>query len=94
MIAKTTSAHYNPYEYGEREELVDKLSKTVGKTGTGGFAGSDIRTGGLSSADRAYRGGYEDILKNIAQLKGSSLDSVMNTIYGWKELVGDSGTMT
>ena len=87
MIEKTTSAYYSPYEEGEREGLVEKLGTAVGKVGTGGFAGSSGRTAGLSGAERGYRGGYEDILSNIMKMRGESTSNVMDTIYGWQELM-------
>ena len=65
MVEKTGSAYYEPYESSEREELVDKLGKAVGKVSTGGFAGSGARQAGLSSAEQGYEGGYANILKDI-----------------------------
>ena len=87
MIEKTKSAYYSPYEETEREELVEKLGEATSKAGTGGFAGSGIRQSGLSGAERLYRGGYEDILSQIEKLKAHSTEDVLDTIYGWQELL-------
>ena len=87
MIEKTTSAYYSPYEEVERGTLVDKLSKAMGKAGTGGFAGSGGRESGLSGAEKLYRGGYEDILADIMKLRGGATENVLDTIYGWQELL-------
>ena len=87
MIEKTTGAYYSPYEETEREELVEKLGEATSRAGTGGFAGSGIRQSGLSGAERLYRGGYEDILSQIEKLKAQSTEDVLDTIYGWQELL-------
>ena len=89
MIEKTTSAYYSPYEEAERETLVEKLGKARGQAQTGGFAGSGGREAGLSGAERLYRGGYEDLLANIMKMRGSSTGDVLDTIYGWQELMSD-----
>ena len=89
MIDKTTSAYYSPYEEAERETLVEKLGKARGQAQTGGFAGSGGRQAGLSGAERLYRGGYEDLLANIMKMRGSATGDVLDTIYGWQELISD-----
>ena len=86
MIEKTESPYYQPYEFAQREDLVNQLAKTVGKTGTGGFAGSGGRMADMTAADRMYRGGYQDLLASINKMKAQSMDDVMQTVYGWKEL--------
>tara|TARA_R100000458_G_C8248393_1_gene225809 strand:+ start:58 stop:966 length:909 start_codon:yes stop_codon:yes gene_type:complete len=86
MIDKTESQYYQPYEFAEREDLVNKLAKAQGKVSTGGFAGSGGRMAGMTAADRLYRGGYEELLGAINKMKAQSLDDVMQTVYGWKEL--------
>ena len=87
MIEKTTSSYYTPYEESERASLVDKLSQAQGKIATGGFAGSGGRQAGLSGAERLYRGGYEDLLGDIMKMRGQATSDVMDTIYGWQELI-------
>ena len=89
MLEKTTSGYYSPYEEAERASLVDKLGTATAKVNTGGFAGSGSRTAGLSGAERLYRGGYEDILGDIAKLRGGATTDVLDTIYGWQELMSD-----
>ena len=90
MIEKTTSAYYEPFETAERGTLVDKLSKEMGKATTGGFAGSGGREAGLSGAERLYRGGYEDILADIMKMRGGATENVLDTIYGWQELLSQT----
>ena len=87
MIEKTTSAYYNPYEEAQRESLVEKLGKARGGVSTGGFAGSGARQSGLSGAERLYRGGYEDILSDIMKMRAGATEDVLDTIYGWQELM-------
>jgi hypothetical protein len=87
MIDKTTSAYYQPYEESEREVLIDKLGKVKRGVTTGGFAGSGTRQSGLSGAEKLYRGGYENIIADIMKMRGSSTEDVMDTIYGWQELI-------
>ena len=87
MIKKTTSQYYNPYEEAQRESLVEKLGKARGGVSTGGFAGSGARTAGLSGAERLYRGGYEDILGDIMKMRAGATEDVLDTIYGWQELI-------
>ena len=89
MIDKTTSAYYSPYEETQRDTLVDKLSSKMGQVRTGGFAGSGGRQAGLSGAEKLYRGGYEDILGDIMKMRGQSTSDVMDTIYGWQELISE-----
>jgi len=87
MLKKTESAYYDPYESTQRQSLVEKLGKARGGVSTGGFAGSGARQSGLSGAERLYRGGYEDILGDIMKMRGSATEDVMDTIYGWQELM-------
>lgn len=87
MLEKTESAYYNPYETAGREELVEKLGKARGGVSTGGFAGSGIRTAGLSGAEKVYRGGYEKILGDIMKMRAGATEDVLDTIYGWQELI-------
>ena len=87
MIEKTTSAYYSPYEESERESLVEKLGEASSEVGTGGFAGSGARTAGLSGAERLYRGGYEDLLGDIMKMRSKATGDVLDTIYGWQELM-------
>ena len=87
MIEKTTSPYYNPYETARRENLVEKLGGDIAKAGTGGFAGSGIRTAKLSGAEKRYHGGYEDILADIMKMRGGATENVLDTIYGWEELI-------
>ena len=88
MLEKTESAYYDPYESTQRQSLVEKLGKARGGVSTGGFAGSGARQSGLSGAERLYRGGYEDILGDIMKMRGCATEDVMDTIYGWEELIG------
>jgi hypothetical protein len=91
MIEKTTSEYYTPYEESERASLVDKLGQAQGKVTTGGFAGSGGRQAGLSGAERLYRGGYENLLGDIMKMRGQASGDVMDTIYGWQELMSSDG---
>lgn len=87
MIEKTTSEYYSPYEESERESLVEKLGTAMSKAQTGGFAGSGARQSGLSGAERLYRGGYGDILSDIMKMRGQATGDVLDTIYGYQELL-------
>ena len=87
MIEKTTSSYYNPYETAGREQLIEKRGKALGKASTGGFAGSGSRQAGLSGAERLYRGGYQDLIGDILKMRGEATGNVMDTIYGWQELM-------
>ena len=87
MIEKTTSAYYDPYETAGREELIEKRGKALGRATTGGFAGSGSRQAGLSGAERLYRGGYQDLIGDILKMRGDATGNVMDTIYGWQELM-------
>ena len=87
MIEKTTSEYYSPYEESERESLVEKLGTAMSKAQTGGFAGSGARQSGLSGAERLYRGGYGDILSDILKMRGQATGDVLDTIYGYQELL-------
>ena len=87
MIEKTTSEYYSPYEESERESLVEKLGAAMSKAQTGGFAGSGARQSGLSGAERLYRGGYGDILSDIMKMRGQATGDVLDTIYGYQELL-------
>jgi hypothetical protein len=87
MIEKTESAYYAPYEETGRESLIEKLGKTTRGVSTGGFAGSGARQSGLSGAEKLYRGGYQDILADIMKMRGSATEDVLDTIYGWEELM-------
>ena len=85
MIEKTTSAYYSPYEESEREDFVTTLGKNLSKVSTGGFAGSNIRTGGVDIARGGYDDSYADLLAQIEKMKGSSTGDIMDIIYGWQE---------
>ena len=87
MIEKTTSEYYSPYEESERQSLVEKLGTAMGRAQTGGFAGSGARQSGLSGAERLYRGGYGDILSDIMKMRGQATGDVLDTIYGYQELL-------
>ena len=87
MIEKTTSEYYTPYEEAQRAELVEDLASARTGVSTGGFAGSAARQAGLSGAERLYRGGYEDILASILKARCSASTDVLDTIYGWQELM-------
>ena len=87
MLEKTTGQYYSPYEEAEREGLVEKKTKAVGGASTGGFAGSAGRESGLSGAERLNQGGYGDLLAEIEKMKGQSTENVLDTIYGWQELM-------
>ena len=87
MIAKTHQGYYEPYETVEREELIEKMAKAQSKVPTGGFAGSGQRVAGLSGAEKLYRGGYEDVLANILKMRGKETEDVLETIFGWQELI-------
>ena len=87
MIEKTTSEYYTPYEEAQRAELVEDLASARTGVSTGGFAGSAARQAGLSGAERLYRGGYEDILASILKARGAASTDVLDTIYGWQELM-------
>jgi|MDSZ01.2.fsa_nt_gb hypothetical protein len=91
MIEKTTGAYYSPYEESERAELVERKGKALGGASTGGFAGSAGRQSGLSGAERLYQGGYGDLLADIEKMKGQATSDVMDTIYGWQELMSNVG---
>ena len=91
MIAKTTSEYYSPYEESERQSLVEKLGAAIGKAQTGGFAGSGARQSGLSGAERLYRGGYGDILSDIMKMRAKATGDVLDTIYGYQELLNQPG---
>ena len=79
--------YYNPYEETGRESLVEKLGKATRGVSSGGFAGSGTRQSGLSGAEKLYRGGYQDILADIMKMRGGATENVMDTIYGWQELM-------
>ena len=87
MIEKTESQYYAPYEEAERETLVEKRGQNISGAQTGNFAGSSGRQAGLSAADRMYSSGYGDILSQIMKMQGSATGDVMDTIYGWQELL-------
>ena len=87
MIEKTTAAYYSPYEEAERASLVERKGKALSGASTGGFAGSAGRQSGLSGAERLYQGGYGDLLADIEKMKAQSTEDVLNTIYGWQELM-------
>lgn len=89
MIDKTKSAYYAPYEESEREDFVTTLGKNIGKVSTGGFAGSDIRTGGIDIARGGYDDSYADLLAQIEKMKGSSTGDIMDIIYGWQEQMSE-----
>ena len=89
MLEKTESQYYSPYEEAEREGLVEQKTKAVSGASTGGFAGSAGRESGLSGAERLYQGGYGDLLGEIEKMKGQSTESVMDTIYGWQEIMSN-----
>ena len=91
MIAKTTSEYYSPYEESERQSLVEKLGAAMSKAQTGGFAGSGARQSGLSGAERLYRGGYGDILSDIMKMRAKATGDVLDTIYGYQELLNQPG---
>ena len=91
MIEKTTSEYYSPYEESERQSLVEKLGAAIGKAQTGGFAGSGARQSGLSGAERLYRGGYGDILSDIMKMRAKATGDVLDTIYGYQELLDQTG---
>ena len=91
MIAKTTSEYYSPYEESERQSLVEKLGAAMNKAQTGGFAGSGARQSGLSGAERLYRGGYGDILSDIMKMRAKATGDVLDTIYGYQELLNQPG---
>ena len=87
MIEETTFGYYTPYEEAQRAELVEDLASARTGVSTGGFAGSGSRQSGLSGAERLYRGGYEDILAGILKARGAATTDVLDTIYGWQELM-------
>jgi len=89
MLQKTEKAYYDPYEERGRKELVDKLGKGLAKATTGGFAGSGVREKGLSGAEELYRGGYEDLLKDIMGFQAGATEDVLDTIYSWQELLSE-----
>lgn len=91
MIDKTTSAYYLPYEEAERASLVERKGKALSGASTGGFAGSAGRQAGLSGAERLYQGGYGDLLADIEKMKAQSTEDVLDTIYGWQELMSQLG---
>ena len=90
QVAKTTSSYYNPYEQAKAQGLTEKLEKDRMKVGSGGFAGSGARQSGLSGAERLYKSGYADVLAQIDQMQGQSLDSVLETIMSWQELANNA----
>ena len=89
MIEKTTSAYYSPYEESERVDLIEKKGKALGGASTGGFAGRAGSQSGLSGAERLYQSGYGDLLGEIEKMKGQSTEAIMDTIYGWQELMSN-----
>ena len=89
MLEKTESKYYNPYEEAERETLVEKLGQNIAGAKTGGFAGSGARQSGLSAADRLYSSGYGDVIADILKMKAGATGDVMDTIYGWQELLSE-----
>tara|TARA_Y100000361_G_C11136344_1_gene332146 strand:+ start:543 stop:1427 length:885 start_codon:yes stop_codon:yes gene_type:complete len=89
MLEKTTSEYYDPYEQAERSKAIDTLGTRIGGVSTGGFAGSGGRQAGLSGAESLYRDDYKDIIADIQKLRGSATTDVLDTIYGWQELMSD-----
>ena len=89
MLEKTTSEYYDPYEQAERDKAIDTLGTRIGGVSTGGFAGSGGRQAGLSGAESLYRDDYKDIIADIQKLRGSATTDVLDTIYGWQELMSD-----
>ena len=89
MLEKTESKYYDPYESSGRVGLVEKLGKNIAGAQTGGFAGSVARQSGLSAAERMYSSGYGDLLSDIMKMRGSATEDVMDTIYGWSELLAE-----
>jgi len=87
MIEKTEGQYYEPLEEAKRADLVEQKVKSLGGASTGGFAGSAGRQSGLSGAERLYRGGYEDLIGQIEGMKASATEDVLDTIYGWQELI-------
>tara|TARA_R100000234_G_C4964019_1_gene163084 strand:+ start:49 stop:873 length:825 start_codon:yes stop_codon:yes gene_type:complete len=87
MIEKTEGQYYEPLEEAKRADLVEQKVKSLGGASTGGFAGSAGRQSGLSGAERLYRGGYEDLIAQIEGMKGQATEDVLDTIYGWQELM-------
>lgn len=87
MIEKTEGQYYAPYEDVQRETITDKLARNIGRVGTSGFAGSGARESGLSGAEKLYKSGYADVLANIEKFKGQATSDVLDTIYGWQELL-------
>jgi len=87
MLEKTQSQYYSPYEEAERASLIERKGKALSGASTGGFAGSAGRQSGLSGAERLYQGGYGDLLADIEKMKAQSTEDVLNTIYGWQELM-------
>tara|TARA_R100000234_G_scaffold46804_1_gene27945 strand:+ start:1775 stop:2590 length:816 start_codon:yes stop_codon:yes gene_type:complete len=88
MIEKTTAAYYDPVEDVGRQKLIGQKTQAMGKAGTGGFAGSGARTAGLSGAEQMYRGGYGNLLEDIMSMQAGATENVLDTIYGWQELMG------
>ena len=89
MIEKTTAAYYDPVEDVGRQKLIGEKTKAMGKAATGGFAGSGARAAGLSGAEQVYRGGYGKLLEDIMGMQATATEDVMDTIYGWQELLGN-----
>jgi len=89
MIEKTESQYYDPVEDVGREKLIREKTKALGKAKTGGFAGSGARASGLSGAEQVYRGGYGKLLEEIMGMQAGATEDVMDTIYGWQELLGN-----
>tara|TARA_R100001082_G_scaffold99163_1_gene67745 strand:+ start:693 stop:1475 length:783 start_codon:yes stop_codon:yes gene_type:complete len=87
MLEKTESQYYSPYEEAERASLVEKRGENIAGAQTGGFAGSGGRRAGLSAADRMYSAGYGNIIADIMKMKAAATGDVMDTIYGWQELL-------
>ena len=89
MIEKTTAAYYDPVEDVGRQKLIGEKTKAMGKAKTGGFAGSGARAAGLSGAEQVYRGGYGKLLEEIMGMQAGATEDVMDTIYGWQELLSN-----
>tara|TARA_B100000519_G_C14188688_1_gene412022 strand:- start:372 stop:1247 length:876 start_codon:yes stop_codon:yes gene_type:complete len=87
MIERTEGQYYEPLEQAKRADLVEDKVRQLSKTSTGGFAGSAGRQAGLSGAERLYKGGYEDLIAQIEGMKGQATEDVLDTVYGWQELM-------
>lgn len=87
MIEKTTKGYYDPYETVGRKKLTKQLGENIGKVSSGGFAGSGGYSGDIALARKGYDKGYQSIFEDIIGMQAGATQDVLDTIYGWQELL-------